>query len=104
MSSVIFIVETTVGHGEQADRLAIQAVAEELAACAQISGTVTSHYIWKGQRDVSTEHRIQFKVAAAKLDAFVNWLKEQHPYDCPQILSWGADSRNPEYTSWVNGE
>ena len=104
MSSIIIVVETTVDQKEQADRLAMQAVAEGRAACSQISGPVTSHYIWKGKQEVATEHRIQFKVASAKLNSFVDWLLQQHPFDCPQILCWSADSCNPEYTSWVNGE
>lgn len=102
MPAAIILIETTLEHREQADQLASQAVDARLAACAQVEGPVVSHYIWQGRRETIPEFRILFKVAEKNKDRLVEWLLEQHPYDCPQILSSRVQSDNPDYTAWVD--
>lgn len=104
MSGIIWIIETTTDQEEQANNLATNAVATGLVACAQVSGPVTSHYIWQGKTERAPEHRIHFKLSTHSRNKFVAWLLEKHPYDCPQILAWKAESDNPEYTDWINGK
>ena len=101
MIEYIWIVTTTVETQEQAKTLAKLAVESRLAACAQVDAGITSHYRWKDKLEQATEYRIQFKLPMEAKDGLVNWLRKQHPYDCPQILAWKAESCNPEYTDWI---
>ena len=101
MAELISIITTTVESQKQAEVLSQQAVGSGLAACAQVDSPIVSHYRWKGNLEIATEHRIQFKLAPANLDKFITWLVRHHPYECPQILEWKAVSKNPEYTRWV---
>ena len=100
----IWIVTTTVKTLEQAKNLAELAVESKLAACGQVDAGITSHYRWKNKLEQTTECRVQFKLPMEAKDGLVNWLRVQHPYDCPQILAWKAESCNPEYTDWMKQE
>ncbi len=104
MIEYIWIVTTTVETPEQAKNLAKLAIESRLAACAQVDAGITSHYRWKDRFEQATEYRIQFKLPMEAKDGLVNWLRRQHPYDCPQILAWKAESCNPEYTDWIKQE
>ncbi len=42
-------VHTTAGSEEEAERIADALLAQELAACVQISGPIKSRYRWQGQ-------------------------------------------------------
>ena len=101
MAGQILIITTTVEMHKDAEFLSKRAVEKGLAACAQVDSPVTSHYQWKGEMETATEYRIQFKTATRNRAMLVEWLMENHPYDCPQILAWEAASDNPEYTKWV---
>ena len=101
MEEHIWIVTTTVESLRQAEDLAQSSVQSGLAACAQVDSPVTSHYIWQRDLQNATEYRIVYKLSDSKKDQMVDWLKKHHPYDCPQILAWKAESCNPEYTKWI---
>ena len=104
MAEQISIITTTLESQKQAEVLSKKAVESGLAACAQVDSPILSHYQWKDTLEIATEYRIQFKLAPGKLTEFVDWLMDHHPYDCPQILEWKADSLNPGYTRWVKQE
>ena len=100
----IWIITTTVETSEQAQNLAKLAIESRLAVCAQVDTGIDAHYRWKDELQQSTEYRIQFKLPMEAKEGLVKWLREQHPYDCPQILAWKAESCNPEYTNWMKQE
>ena len=60
-------VEITAGSSEEARRLADAAVEARLAACAQISGPITSVYRWEGSIQADEEWRVVFKTADDRL-------------------------------------
>ena len=101
MIETIWIVTTTVGSIKQAEDLAQSSVQSGLVACAQVDSPITSHYIWKDQLEYATEYRITFKLSEKDKDPLISWLRKTHPFDCPQILAWKAESGNPEYTKWI---
>lgn len=104
MAGQITIITTTVESHQHAEILSKRAVESGMAACAQVDSPITSHYRWKGEMEIATEYRIHFKTATRNKAMLVEWLMQQHPYDCPQILAWEAASGNPEYTRWVEQE
>jgi periplasmic divalent cation tolerance protein len=104
MLEQIYIVTTTVETLKQAKNLAKLVIESRLAACAQVDAAITSHYRWKEDLEQAMEYRIQFKLSMEAKDKLINWLRKQHPYDCPQILAWKAESCNPEYTDWIKQE
>lgn len=95
----IAIVTTTVGSADDADRLAQAAVQAHQAACAQIE-PISSHYVWQGQLEHSTEWRIVFKTLIDGAPSLLAWLQAQHPYDVPQLLL-RTEQANAAYATWV---
>lgn len=96
------LVTTTVDDRPVADSLALGAVTARLAACAQVSGPITSTYRWEGVIETSSEWVVEFKTAADRLDELIEHLRAAHPYDVPEIVAVPVSTGNPDYLSWVH--
>jgi periplasmic divalent cation tolerance protein len=92
---------TTVEKRADADRLAAQAVARNLAVCVQIDGPITSHYRWQGQAARAEEFRLCFKVLENHADALEEFVLAHHPYDTPEWLLVAAGRVGEKYLSWA---
>jgi periplasmic divalent cation tolerance protein len=86
---------------EGADEMARRLVAEGLAACAQVSGVVTSYYRWRGKLEEDREKLIILKTAAGKLEAIRVLLKQIHPYELPELIFVASGGGDPEYLRWI---
>lgn len=95
---------TTTDAAEKAEALARGAVAARVAACAQISGPVTSVYRWEGAVETASEWRIQFKTAAARYPALEAYLLGAHDYDTPEIIATPVVAGSPDYLRWLEEE
>ncbi|KAB1989747.1 MULTISPECIES: divalent-cation tolerance protein CutA [Streptomyces] len=95
---------TTTDAAEKAEALARGAVAARVAACAQISGPVTSVYRWRGAVETAAEWRVQFKTTAARYPALEEYLLDAHDYDTPEIIATPVVAGNPDYLRWLEEE
>lgn len=100
-SPLPWLVVTTVGRADDADRLARLAVEQSLAACAQVE-RIRSVYRWQGAVHEDAEFRILFKTAADRVDALMDALRGAHPYALPALHAWAADKAEPAYAAWVH--
>lgn len=92
---------TTTETLEQAKTLARKTVEARLAACAQISGPITSIYRWKDRLEESTEYRITFKCLEAQLNTLRSLVLEEHPYDTPQWVAADLTDVSDDYREWA---
>lgn len=97
-------VVTTTDAREAAERLAEGAVAARLAACAQVSGPITSSYWWEGAVTTDQEWQVVFKTTAAAYPALERHLRAAHAYDVPEILCLPVATGNPAYLRWLDTE
>ncbi len=97
----IFIGWTTVDSAAAAEQLAAGLVSARLAACAQVDGPVTAHYIWKGKPERATEWRVWVKFPEARAEEIEQWLADRHPYSVPQWLAIPATIVAKPYRKWV---
>eukprot|EP01013_Petalomonas_cantuscygni_P032060 TRINITY_DN58474_c0_g1_i1.p1 TRINITY_DN58474_c0_g1~~TRINITY_DN58474_c0_g1_i1.p1 ORF type:complete len:164 (+),score=12.70 TRINITY_DN58474_c0_g1_i1:80-571(+) len=103
-SSPLRVGWTTCSSKDAAEKLARTLIDSRLAACAQVSGPVTSFYSWRGEVQNDVEWRVTVKYPAGsdeeerKLAAFI---KKHHEYDLPQWVSVAATGSD-EYVSWVS--
>lgn len=74
---------------------------ERLIACANILGSVESHFIWEGARASGAEVAVLFKTTEDYLPLVVNRLGALHPYDTPAILGWRCDAGHPASLAWL---
>jgi periplasmic divalent cation tolerance protein len=92
---------TTVDSAHQAKVLAAGLIAARLAACVQIDGPVTSHYIWKGKPTRAKEWRLWIKFLPRHTRVIEQWLHANHPYSTPQWLAVEADEVSKSYFNWM---
>ncbi len=75
-------------------------VQERLAACAQVTGPVSSVYRWQGEVETAAEWYCHLKTTAARAPALLARIRELHPYDTPEIIALPAEA-DPAYLRWV---
>lgn len=92
---------TTTETLEQAKKLARKAVEARLAACAQVSGPITSIYNWKDRIEESEEFRITFKAPGSRLDRLRELVLKEHPYDTPQWVAADLTEVSEGYRQWA---
>ncbi|MFG2438558.1 divalent-cation tolerance protein CutA [Streptomyces sp. NPDC048508] len=95
---------TTTDSAERAGELARGAVAARVAACAQISGPVTSVYRWQGAVETATEWQIHFKTTEVRYPALEAYLREAHAYETPEIIATPVVAGGADYLRWVARE
>ena len=100
----IYLLITTVASAEEAKNLAQKTVENGLAACAQVQATCHSVYKWQGRVESATEYPIHFKTNESKKSALFQFIKEQHSYDVPEIISLKLDDVDPAYATWLNAQ
>ena len=100
LSMNILILETTFPNAEKATEISNILIKEKLAACAQISSSITSIYIWKDRLEQELEVSVSIKTSHQSKAAIESRLIELHPYELPQIL-WKEALGSKEYGKWI---
>lgn len=104
MSSELVFVHTTVEKEEEAQRLARELLEENLAGCINVGSPVTSFYCWQGNQQETTEYPLLIKTTAENISKLEDWLKNNHPYDCPEIVVTSVEDVNDAYLNWLRGQ
>ena len=99
LDAQIAVVTTTMGDAAAAHRLASGAVQARLAACVQVEA-ITSHYVWQGVQQAEAEWRLVCKTLLFAAPALREWLRAQHPYEVPQLLTHAVQAEQ-DYVQWV---
>jgi periplasmic divalent cation tolerance protein len=97
----IWQVSTTTGTREIAERIAVELVDLRLAACAQVSGPITSTYRWQGQIENAEEWQCTAKTTREQLPAIAEVLKRLHPYEVPELVATPIVGGSEAYLGWV---
>lgn len=102
--SRVWQVTTTVDAEATAKALAESAVHARLAACAQVSGPITSTYRWQGAVETATEWVVTFKTTADATPTLTEHIRARHSYDQPEIIATEVVGGDPGYLAWVVAE
>jgi len=103
MSSLI-IISTTFAEKEDGLKVARLLLGERLAACAQLSGPITSCYHWHDKVVTETEFTLSLKTISSLYEKVEKRLNEIHPYEVPEIVSYDIARVSKEYITWVKNE
>ena len=101
MSATVLLVFCACPDDGSAERLADLLVTHGLAACVNIGPPLTSVYRWQGSMERSQERLLTIKTTAAAYPALERALREQHPYDLPEIIAVPVTRGLPGYLEWV---
>lgn len=85
-----------------ARRLARAVLLRKVAACANLVSGLESHYWWKGKLEKGKEVLILFKTTRARYSALEAIIRENHPYETPEIIALPIDSGYERYLSWIS--
>jgi periplasmic divalent cation tolerance protein len=89
---------------EVGERIATTLVEEDLAVCINIIDRLKSIYKWEGQVEQAPESLLIVKSTTDKSDSLIDRVKEIHPYEVPEVISFDVTAGNPDYLDWLSGK
>jgi len=101
MQTDCVIVWTTIGSGDEGERLASILVNERLAACVSLLPEMQSTYRWKGVVECERERQLVIKTTADRLPALQVRLHELHRYELPEFLVVAVTGGSEKYLAWI---
>jgi len=97
-------VVTTVDSKDKAEKIAEKMVKNRLCACAHVWGPVKSFYWWKGKVERNEEWACIMKTTDKKYFQLERAIKENHPYEVPEILAFEIAKGFENYLVWLKEE
>jgi periplasmic divalent cation tolerance protein len=100
----VMFVYATAGDAAEALRIGRAAVAERLAACANVLSGMRSVYWWQGEVREGNEAVLVLKTTEDRLEALIARVRELHSYDCPCIEALPVIAGHGPFLDWVARE
>ena len=97
----LLLVMTSLPDMEAANAMARRLIDTNLAACVQTQTGVQSIYRWEGRISEEQEAVLVAKTTAAQWPAISSFIKQNHPYDVPEIIAQPITHSDPDYARWV---
>ena len=97
----MLIIVTTSDNRDELDAIGTAVVKSRAAACAQVNGPITSHYIWEGKKETSTEWQLKIKTLESRYNDVEKIIKEMHSYEVPQIVAIPVTKGSSEFMEWI---
>jgi periplasmic divalent cation tolerance protein len=101
MSEECILVFSTFPDADTARRVGRVLVEEKLAACVNILPQIESIYRWKGAIETASEVPALIKSTTWRYQILEARIRELHPYEVPEIVSFRMDSGLIEYIRWI---
>ena len=95
------IVLSTASSEDEARKIALHLVEQQLAACVNIVPHIESIYRWKEKIETGNETLVFFKLSEDRQPAFQEKLKSLHSYEIPEIIFLPIIGGLPDYLGWV---
>ena len=100
----LLLVMTSLPDEDAAKALAKRLIDAHLAACVQIQRGVKSIYRWEGRVCEEQEVVLVAKTTAEQWPAISAFIKQNHPYDVPEIIAHPITHSYADYARWVIAE
>ena len=100
----LLLVMTSLPDEDAAKELAKRLIDAHLAACVQIQSGVQSIYRWEGRVCEEQEAVLVAKTTAEQWPAISAFIKQNHPYDVPEIIAQPITHSHTDYARWVIAE
>lgn len=100
----LLLVITNLPDQDSARRMAEMLVAGRLAACVNVLAPCTSIYRWQGRIESTQEIPLLIKTPASCYGKVEAAIRQQHPYELPEIIAVPISAGLPEYLAWAAAE
>jgi periplasmic divalent cation tolerance protein len=97
-------VVTTIDSEEKARTLQRVLLEERAAVCVQVLGPVHSAYWWQGEIEEAEEWLYVAKTSESEYQRLESLVKQNHPYDTPEIIALPVTAGNQDYLEWIRAE
>ncbi len=71
------------------------------AACVNILPSIQSIYRWRGQVETAEELLLVIKASSAKYPAIEAYIRQNHPYELPEVVAVPLVAGLPAYLAWL---
>jgi periplasmic divalent cation tolerance protein len=102
-TQLLFVITSFAKLGD-AQVMARKLIQERLAACVQINEGVHSVYRWNGKICEEREISISAKTVVGKWDEISKFIKDNHPYELPELIGMTPAEYDLIYGQWVQAE
>ncbi len=100
----LLLVMTSLPDEDAAKALAKRLIDAHLAACAQLQPGVKSIYRWEGRVCEEQEVVLVAKTTVEQWPAISAFIKQNHPYDVPEVIAQPITHSHTDYARWVIAE
>jgi uncharacterized protein involved in tolerance to divalent cations len=99
MTGYVTVLTTTASEAE-GEAIAEALLAEELAACVQIT-PIRSRYVWQGEVQREAELLLLIKTRATLFEIVRARIRTLHSYETPEIVVLPIAAGDADYLSWI---
>lgn len=100
----VFMVYCTCPDRDTASGLGRELIAGRLAACCNVVEGLTSVFRWEGTVEEDPEVLLIAKTTRERYPALERSIRENHPYELPEILAVPVSAGLDGYLDWVADE
>ena len=100
-SAAVYLLYTTCPDTATAEEIAASLVERRLIACANIMAPMTALFEWEGTAARESEVPMLLKTGEPRVEAAMEAIRVQHPYDCPCIVHWPLMGGHAPFLEWV---
>ena len=93
---------TCINNKDNAKTLAEKIINNNLAACVNIIPIEQSVYLWNGKLESESEFQLMIKTDIEYKSSLEKLIKDNHPYELPEIIVINIDDGSNEYLNWIN--
>ena len=101
MTADFVIVMVTCKDKVEAEKIAKTLLEEKLIACANIVGSVSSFFRWRGNADRCEECLVLMKSRVNLFDALAGRVRSLHSYEVPEVLAFPVVLGSADYLGWL---
>lgn len=94
----------TIDSEDGAHTLQRKILEHRAAACVQVIGPISSAYWWEGQIEEAQEWLCLAKTRGSEYRRLESLIRENHPYETPEIISIPILAGNENYLEWIKAE
>lgn len=89
---------------EEAKEMAKGIVENRLAACINIIPKIESYFWWDETVQFDEESLLMVKTTQERFPDLMQYVRDNHPYELPEIIGLPLVSAFPDYVQWIKKE